>query len=146
MKETAETRTSLLFLDTAGEGYTETQGEDVKDDKSPVRRSEEDESIANHEEALVVEMVLKKFLFLGVPAKEIGVISPYWSQVELLRHLLWSESAFKNVEVRTVDGYQGREKELIILSLVRSNANRTVGFLRESRCAFEDLTRYFNIL
>ena len=143
VKETAETRTSLLFLDTAGEGYTETQGEDSKDDKSPVRRSEEDESIANHEEALVVEMVLKKFLFLGVPAKEIGVISPYWSQVELLRHLLWSESAFKNVEVRTVDGYQGREKELIILSLVRSNANRAVGFLRESRFAFEDLTRYF---
>ena len=138
VKETAETRTSLLFLDTAGEGYSETQGEDgsqVSQAKGPVRRSEEDESIANYEEALVVEMVLTKFLHLGVPARDVGVISPYWSQVELLRHLLWSESTYRNVEVRTVDGYQGREKELIILSLVRSNAKKTVGFLRESRFA-----------
>ena len=139
VKETAETRTSLLFLDTAGEGYSETQGEDgsqVSQAKGPVRKSEEeDESIANYEEALVVEMVLTKFLHLGVPARDVGVISPYWSQVELLRHLLWSESTYRNVEVRTVDGYQGREKELIILSLVRSNAKKTVGFLRESRFA-----------
>ena len=141
VRETAETRTSLLFLDTAGEGYTETEGEDSKSEgKGPVRKSEDDESIANYEEALVVEMVLKKFLFLGVPAKDVGVISPYWSQVELLRHLLWSESGYKNVEVRTVDGYQGREKELIILSLVRSNARKTVGFLRESRFPIGDFT------
>ena len=143
VKETAETRTSLLFLDTAGEGYTETQGEDSKTSqagKGPVRRSEEDESIANYEEALVVEMVLKKFLHLGVPARDVGVISPYWSQVELLRHLLWSESRYQNVEVRTVDGYQGREKELIILSLVRSNAKKTVGFLRESRFVMANFT------
>ena len=141
VKETAETRTNLLFLDTAGEGYTETQGEDRsqgegrRKGKGPVKSSEEDESIANYEEALVVDMVLKKFLHLGVPAGDVGVISPYWSQVELLRHLLWSESRYRNVEVRTVDGYQGREKELIILSLVRSNAEKTVGFLRESRFA-----------
>ena len=136
VRETAETRTNLLFLDTASEGYTETQVEDDRSEEDPAPRArEEEESIANHEEALVVEMLLRKFLHLGVAASDVGVISPYWAQVALLRHLIWSDAACRNVEVRTVDGYQGREKELILLSLVRSNAEKTVGFLRESRFA-----------
>ena len=137
MKETAETRTNLLFLDTASEGYAETQVEcdASEEDPAPPGVKEEEESIANHEEALVVEMLLRKFLHLGVAASDVGVISPYWAQVALLRHLIWSDSVCRNVEVRTVDGYQGREKELILLSLVRSNAEKTVGFLRESRFA-----------
>jgi ATP-dependent RNA/DNA helicase IGHMBP2 len=124
---TAETEASLLFIDTSGEGYTETSGFEENE------KTDEDEALENFDEALVVEMLVKKFLHLGVLASDIGIITPYWSQVALLRSLLWSEPRYRSVEVRTVDGYQGREKELIILSLVRSNPERKIGFLKESR-------------
>ena len=54
-------------------------------------------------------------------------------QVSLLRSLLWSDPVLSSVEVRTVDGFQGREKEAIVVSCVRSNAERLLGFLTESR-------------
>ena len=61
------------------------------------------------------------------------MISPYWAQAGLLRSLVWEGAGFLGVEVGTVDGYQGREKEVIIVSLVRSNSSASVGFLEESR-------------
>ena len=63
--------------------------------------------------------------------RDIGVITPYNGQVEELRSIL--TVPYPGVEVRTVDGFQGREKEAIVISLVRCNARRIVGFLAEER-------------
>ena len=52
-------------------------------------------------------------------------------QVETIRMNLHSH--YRRVEVHSVDGFQGREKEVVILSLVRSNPSREVGFLTEKR-------------
>jgi len=71
--------------------------------------------------------------------KDIGIITPYAGQVRAIRNLM-SEN-LDGVEVRTVDGYQGREKEVIIFSCVRSNPERNVGFLSESRRLNVALTR-----
>ena len=57
------------------------------------------------------------------------------------RSLLWETEGMRGVEVRTVDGYQGREKEVIILSMVRSNKAGEVGFLQESRRINVSVTR-----
>jgi superfamily I DNA and/or RNA helicase len=65
-----------------------------------------------------------------VPGGAIGVITPYNAQVQLLRSLL---PADQGLEVNTVDGFQGREKEAIVLSLVRSNEHGEVGFLADQR-------------
>ena len=46
---------------------------------------------------------------------------------------MWETEGLRGVEVRTVDGYQGREKEVIILSMVRANNTGELGFLTESR-------------
>ena len=46
---------------------------------------------------------------------------------------MWEGAGRLGVEVRTVDGYQGREKEVVVVSLVRSNPRGAVGFLEESR-------------
>ena len=73
---------------------------------------------------------------LGVPLTDIGVIAPYGAQVRLLREQLPAD-----VEVGTVDGFQGREKEAIIISLVRSNNHNEIGFLREIRRMNVALTR-----
>ena len=56
------------------------------------------------------------------------MISPYSSQIELLTFNL--QSNYPELEIKTVDGFQGREKEVIIMSLVRSNNQGNIGFLR----------------
>jgi DNA polymerase alpha-associated DNA helicase A len=66
-----------------------------------------------------------------VPASCIALISPYNAQVALLSSLL--HTRFPDLEIGSIDGFQGREKDAVIVSLVRSNEEREVGFLRESR-------------
>ena len=56
------------------------------------------------------------------------MIAPYSSQIELLASHL--QNTHPKLEIKTVDGFQGREKEVIILSLVRSNNQGNFGFLR----------------
>ena len=71
--------------------------------------------------------------------KDIGIITPYAGQVRAIRNSM--DEKLDDVEVRTVDGYQGREKEVIIFSCVRSNPEGNVGFLAEPRILNVALTR-----
>ncbi len=93
-------------------------------------------SYLNEEEARVVRDIVKALLFVGVKPKDMGVISPYEDQVDLL-----SEILPKGVEVQTVDGFQGREKEIILISFVRSNDEGEIGFLRDYRRLNVAITR-----
>lgn len=88
-------------------------------------------SKCNVREADVVAKHVAALLAAGVRQEAVAVITPYNAQVGLLRALL--QHAFPQVEVRSVDGYQGREKEAVVISMVRSNAARTVGFLADFR-------------
>ena len=82
-----------------------------------------------------------------ISTTDIGIISPYNGQVRAIHDLLESsgglekEGKWNGIEVRSVDGYQGREKEVIILSAVRSNPDGNVGFLDDSRRLNVALTR-----
>ncbi|PTB97663.1 IGHMBP2 family helicase [Marivirga lumbricoides] len=69
--------------------------------------------------------------------EDIGIISPYEQQVNRLKQRLTNYG----VEIKTIDGFQGREKEVIILSLVRANSEGSVGFLRDYRRLNVALTR-----
>ena len=69
---------------------------------------------------------------LKVDNKDIGIITPYSAQIANLCYKILYED-YKGLEISTVDGFQGREKEIIILSLVRSNQKHQVGFLSEKR-------------
>jgi superfamily I DNA and/or RNA helicase len=60
---------------------------------------------------------------------DIGVITPYTRQVKEIAERLPNYQVPKGVEVRTVDGFQGREKNIILISLVRSNDENEIGFL-----------------
>ena len=62
----------------------------------------------------------------GIPATDVGVIAPYRSQLKCLSHSLRSLS---DIEVNTVDQYQGRDKECILFSMVRSNERGQLGSL-----------------
>ena len=84
--------------------------------------------------------ILEDLLEAGeLTQKDIGIITPYAGQVRAIRNSMSEQ--LDDVEVRTVDGYQGREKEVIIFSCVRSNPEKKVGFLSESRRLNVALTR-----
>ena len=86
----------------------------------------------NEGEAQLVVKHVQTLLSRGVKAEEIAVISPYNGQVEILKALLLPEIAPK-LEIRSVDGFQGGEREAVVLSLVRSNRKGVIGFLRDER-------------
>lgn len=94
------------------------------------------ESRENPLEAKLVAETVKKLLETKVKPEWIGVITPYDDQRDLISSMVQEE-----VEVKTVDGYQGREKEVIILSFVRSNKKGELGFLTDLRRLNVSLTR-----
>ena len=96
------------------------------------RQDDEDSSYANEGEAEAVVGHIRGLLAIGVAPGEVGVITPYSAQVTLLRQLL-AAGDLRDVEVSTVDGFQGREKEVIVISMVRSNEDNKVGFLADPR-------------
>lgn len=113
---------ALLFVDTSNidmEGETH-----LKDSKS----------IINSIEAEISVSICEDYLNDGVSEDEIGIISPYADQVKIIQENT-------PVEVKTVDGFQGREKEIIIISTVRSNENGNIGFLKDLRRLNVAITR-----
>jgi membrane-associated protease RseP (regulator of RpoE activity) len=70
---------------------------------------------------------------------DIGIITPYLSQVKRTRKLL--ETKGLGCEVKSVDGFQGREKEVILISFVRSNPAREIGFVKDARRLNVAMTR-----
>ncbi|CAG8652979.1 9974_t:CDS:1, partial [Dentiscutata heterogama] len=79
----------------------------------------------------------------GVTPQDIGIISLYSAQLEKVESALkdCKNESFKNIEVKTADGFQGREKELILITCVRCNENEKIGFLDDERRFNVMLTR-----
>jgi DnaJ-class molecular chaperone len=71
---------------------------------------------------------VEKFIKNGANEEHIGVITPYKDHEEYIKKIMQND-----VEVKSVDGFQGREKEIIIVSLVRANENEEIGFLNDIR-------------
>ncbi|NMM49996.1 IGHMBP2 family helicase [Marinigracilibium pacificum] len=94
-------------------------------------------SYYNEEEASEVKKVIDALLFSRVFPEDIGVISPYEGQVSLLKKII----DVQGLEIKSIDGFQGREKEIIVLSLVRSNNKGRIGFLTDYRRLNVALTR-----
>ena len=88
--------------------------------------------LVNETEALIVNILVGGLLKCGVDASSIGVISPFRAQLRLLDEdesiHNWKE---EGIEVSTIDRFQGRDKDVIILSFVRSNTKGKVGHLLE---------------
>lgn len=118
------TETPVEFIDTAGAGYEEEIEPDGQSRRNP-------------HEALLVGRKVEALLAAGVAPGEIAVITPYAAQVRQLRESLEP----LGVEADTVDGFQGREKEAVVISLVRSNPEGEIGFLADTRRMNVALTR-----
>ena len=111
------TEQPVRFIDTAGASYDEEPEEDGGSRRNPL-------------EADLAVSYARKLLAAGLPAASIGVITPYRAQVRMIRERL---ADVPDLEVDSVDGFQGREKEAVIVSFVRSNPEGDIGFLKDTR-------------
>jgi predicted DNA helicase len=93
-----------------------------------------------------VELLLQQYQLSGEQQKiDIGIISPYKEQIELLKEKLqefdYANYPVRELAVKTIDGFQGEERDVIYISLVRSNSNSEIGFLSDIRRMNVALTR-----
>lgn len=125
----------FLFIDTAGCGFEEMR---------------EGNKISNPEEARFLLKQLEKFAqdleengLTSFPST--GIISPYRHQVELLKEFLPAypllQSHAPAITINTIDSFQGQERDMIFISLARSNADAVIGFLSEIRRTNVAMTR-----
>jgi len=119
----------LIFIDTAGCGFEESL--------NPMQKS-----LKNEGEYFILRefILLKTELLLGT---SIGLISPYAEQVRYIRQEISEDENLRalDIEVDTIDGFQGQEKDVIIISLVRSNDQGEIGFLKDERRLNVAMTR-----
>eukprot|EP00927_Polykrikos_kofoidii_P043384 TRINITY_DN3745_c0_g2_i1.p1 TRINITY_DN3745_c0_g2~~TRINITY_DN3745_c0_g2_i1.p1 ORF type:complete len:1105 (-),score=144.07 TRINITY_DN3745_c0_g2_i1:387-3374(-) len=117
--------------------YNSTGGEEI---------SASGTSYLNRTEAGNIEKLVTYFLKAGVKPHQVGVITPYEGQRAYIcsvfqRQTAFSHKAYEEIEVASVDSFQGREKDFILLSCVRSNQNQGIGFLNDPRRLNVALTR-----
>ncbi|XP_071941571.1 regulator of nonsense transcripts 1 homolog [Antedon mediterranea] len=97
---------------------------DIKSKEMTTGSSKSNIDEANRIKTLVAGLLNAK----QIKESEIGIISPYTAQVNLIKKTLKQK-----IDVRTVDGFQGQEREVIIFSAVRSNKDQFIGFLDDER-------------
>jgi superfamily I DNA and/or RNA helicase len=115
-----DTGTHITFIDTAGSGYNEKHGADGT-------------SLQNEGELQIVQ---KLFETENLDPLTTAFISPYSGQVAAAKEIFG-----KQIRISTIDSFQGQEKENIILSLVRSNDDGDIGFLKDYRRMNVAITR-----
>ncbi len=114
------TSTHITFIDTAGSGHQEKNGTNGM-------------SLQNEGELLIAQKLLQTEL---LETGKAAFVSPYSGQVSAAKELLPKE-----IRISTIDSFQGQEKEIIILSLVRSNDDGDIGFLKDYRRMNVAITR-----
>jgi len=125
--EDEQTKCAMHFIDTSGALYDEVRDEDTA-------------STANPDEARLAAKKAADLINLGLTPNKVVIITPYNAQVLAVRNELANRN-LEEVEVGTIDGFQGRENEAVIISLVRSNPDGIVGFLSDTRRMNVALTR-----
>jgi len=114
----------VTFVDTAGAGFDEAWNDLL-------------ESRENRGEAELAVKLLRQLLDAGMRPKDVAILTPYVAQAKLLKTLIREPG----LEIGSVDGFQGREKEAVVLSLVRSNDGGQIGFLSDMRRLNVAITR-----
>ncbi|MCC9599130.1 AAA domain-containing protein [Stieleria sp. JC731] len=118
------TDSALMFVDTAGANMNE----EIERDG---------ESKFNAGEGKLIERFATELVESGVDRDQIAIIAPYAAQVRWLRN----RPSLRDIEIDTVDGFQGREKEAVLITMTRSNDRGEIGFLRDKRRTNVALTR-----
>ena len=128
--------TPLTFIDTAGCGF------DEKNEGTSSTNPEEAVFLLKHLTQLVQKL---KLLYTSENFPTVAVISPYKQQVYVLKDLLLNAPELQiyadKISVNTIDSFQGQERDVVYISLTRSNAEGTIGFLSDTRRMNVAMTR-----
>ena len=136
---------SILDFDTPIE-WVNTEGMDcneefVGENYGRINKPEAELSVAQLK-AYILKIGKERFLEEKI---DVGLISPYKAQVQYLRQLIRKDNFFKPyrsaVTINTVDGFQGQERDVILISLVRANEEGQIGFLNDLRRMNVAITR-----
>lgn len=136
---------SILDFDTPIE-WINTEGMDcneefVGENYGRINKSEAELSVAQLK-AYIQKIGKERFLEERI---DVGLISPYKAQVQYLRQLIRRDNFFKPyrpaITINTVDGFQGQERDVILISLVRANEDGQIGFLNDLRRMNVAMTR-----
>jgi superfamily I DNA and/or RNA helicase len=129
---TDEMNLPVEFIDTAGCGFDEKMNPEVKSRYNP----EEFMILREHLYQLIVALDKKEF-------PSIGIISPYKEQVNYMKDTIAEDDEIVNLglDINTIDAFQGQERDVIYISLVRSNAKGEIGFLKDYRRMNVAMTR-----
>lgn len=126
----------LVFYDTAGSELYESKAEEG------LKNFFQSESKSNINEIAIVSRHVEMLIKLGLEPCKISILSPYNLQVSMISdHLRSLKGPFEHITVGSIDSMQGMENDVIILSLVRSNDQREVGFLAEKKRLNVAMTR-----
>ncbi|CAG9322275.1 unnamed protein product [Blepharisma stoltei] len=103
-------------------------------------------SFINREEAKTIEIIVTQLLKAKIKANNIGVVTPYQGQKSFISSYLYHKGTlgkkkYEDLSVSTIDEFQGKEKDFIVISLVRSNGSSKLGFLADFRRINVALTR-----
>ena len=136
---------TLSYLEHSMEWY-DTQLLDMKEQQSSHSLSRYNQQEAELLIELLVEMVERITVIRMLEERiDIGIISPYKAQVYLLRGIIKRENRFRKLKhlitVHSVDGFQGQERDIIVVSMVRGNAEQKIGFLSDLRRMNVAITR-----
>ena len=128
----------VLFIDTAGCGFQE-----IQDPETLSRRNTEEAALVVRQvESLVEDIGIDNWIDERIT---MGIITPYSAQVDELHRLTEAspvlEPLSRFIAINTVDAFQGQEREVIVISFVRSNENGEVGFLADIRRTNVAMTR-----
>ena len=127
----------VVFVDTAGFGLLETSASEQQGDGIKSLLVAEESKLNEGEAELALKHAQHLIKQYNLEAHQIAIISPYSAQVSHLR----ATCSLDGLEIGSIDGFQGREKDAVILSLVRSNDDGEVGFLAEMRRLNVAMTR-----
>ncbi|XP_058204643.1 DNA replication ATP-dependent helicase/nuclease JHS1 isoform X2 [Rhododendron vialii] len=101
LKEVLDPNRPVIFIDT---------------DMVPALEAKDGKTVNNPIEANIIAKITEELVTKGIEVEDIGIITPYNSQTNLIRHVVST-----SVEIHTIDKYQGRDKDCILVSFVRSN-------------------------
>jgi superfamily I DNA and/or RNA helicase len=131
----------LEWIDTAGSGFSD----QLEAESLSTFNPEEARFACKYLNDLILQIGIAQF---RQHQWNIGLIAPYGAQVRLLKRLIFETYDFPNLKafadmitIDTVDGFQGQERDLMLISLVRSNEKGEIGFLSDTRRMNVALTR-----
>lgn len=137
--DTDDTREPVIFYDTQGGDFSEQSDADAAADGNNSSLLLAD-SKSNPGEAALAAAHVRRLVAAGLAPADIAVVTPYNAQTVALARQL-PRDTFPGLEIGSVDGFQGREKEAVVVTLVRSNGLGEVGFLAEKRRLNVAMTR-----